>query len=92
LARRNCAALSHARDQVAALRRVTEIDDAHLQVIHRGIQGEAEQQQLERRRHDQRDRQALVPADLIELFFDKRDEPVIHMLSCILRIFFHASR
>ena len=92
------AALSHARDQVAAFRRMTR---------HRRCPASGEppwhssakpnSSSWSDGRHDQRDRQTLVAADLIEFLSDQRAQPPpddrsIHMLSCILRIFRHASR
>ena len=84
------AALGHVGDQIAALGRVIEIEHAHPQVIDRGVQREAKQQQLDRGRHDERCQQALIPPDLPEFLFNQCDKS-IHMLSCILRSFFQPS-
>ena len=78
---------------------VVEIDDAEVQVVDGGIQGEAEEQQLQRGRDDEGDGQAPVAADLVELLAHERAQADAeeftedtHALNCILRILFQAMK
>src|SRR5207249_8502219 len=61
-------------DQLTALERAALVDDAELEVPDAGVQREAEQQHLQRRRHDERDREPAVPSDLPQLLQGERPE------------------
>ena len=69
------AALGHVRDQIAALDGMIVVDDAELQMADRRIECEAEEHKLQDRRHDERDREATVAADLREFLADQGAQP-----------------
>ncbi len=52
-------------------RRAAIVNDTELQIGDGGVQRKAEEQELQGRRHDQRDGQTAIAADLVELFDDR---------------------
>src|SRR6266571_279551 len=70
-------AFSESRNQFAAFRGATVIDDTELQILKRRIQRQPEQDDVQRRRNDQQHNQTTVAPDLVKLFDEKRPEPQV---------------
>ena len=96
-------ALGQGRDEFAALRRMAVVDDAQAEVGDRRAQSEAEEQQLQGRRKDQREGEAAIAADLIEFLFDQSAQArrrsgkfqashSVYAFSCMRRMLRHARR
>src|SRR6516162_11825050 len=81
-------------NQLATLERATLVDDAQPEVFDAGIQREAEQEDLQHRRHDERDREPPISPDLPELLQRQRPETpaeddaceAAHVFTCMRRM------